>query len=311
MNNLPHIFIPSYKRANNLKTVNYLEKFEYPSKLIHVVVDDETPDLDDYKYQAQSRGFKLHIFNLNEAQRRYDFVYALPASMKRTTGMARNMFFDIAKELNIKIFGYMDDDTLYFSIRPNQVYKRIANKDDIKIAFALLAEFIDKHKIGLIALPQIGDIFHHDSDYLLKYKTRNCIFFNTDYIEHGERGFLGDDISMFMSVLNEGLFTGSLWGAIYLNQANTAKQAGGLTEIYKEAKLMSKALICPIQFPSCVWVEKQKMNGGRIHHHIDYRYLVPKILKLPKSKINTIRWDAFEEDVPFSNEPRRLNYEIQ
>ena len=46
------------------------------------------------------------------------------------------------------------------------------------------------------------------------------------------------------------------------------------------------------------------MNGGRVHHRINGRYLIPKILKIEGGRDN-IAWDTYEEDVPFTNEPKR------
>lgn len=59
-----------------------------------------------------------------------------------------------------------------------------------------------------------------------------------------------------------------------------------------------------IQFPSAIRAEKQVMNGGRVHHRINGRYLIPKILKIEGGRDN-IAWDTYEEDVPFTNEPKR------
>lgn len=68
-------------------------------------------------------------------------------------------------------------------------------------------------------------------------------------------------------------------------------------------------MIAPIQFPSAIWAEKQKMNGNRIHHRIDYRYLAPKLLKVKKSERGNIAWDTYPEDYPFTNEPKRMRRE--
>ena len=80
----------------------------------------------------------------------------------------------------------------------------------------------------------------------------------------------------------------------------------GLTDLYNECKLLNKALVTPIQFPSTIYAEKQVKNGGRLHHHIQRRYLYPMILK-GVGKDN-IAWDTYPEDYPFTNEPKRKDY---
>ena len=72
--------------------------------------------------------------------------------------------------------------------------------------------------------------------------------------------------------------------------------------MYKENKLLSKALVVPIQFPSAVHAEKQKKNGGRLHHKIKYRYLYPKLIK---GERNNIAWNTYPEDILFTNKPKR------
>lgn len=82
-----------------------------------------------------------------------------------------------------------------------------------------------------------------------------------------------------------------------------ATSKGGLTDLYNECKLYNKAMVTPIQFPSAIYAERQVMNGNRLHHRIMYRYLAPKLLK-SKDRSN-IAWDTYEEDYPFTNEPKR------
>lgn len=100
---------------------------------------------------------------------------------------------------------------------------------------------------------------------------------------------------------NEGLFTGTNNHGVVLQQVQSATQAGGLTDLYNECKLLNKALVTPIQFPSAIYAEKQMMNGGRLHHRIVYKYLGPCIIKGDKERDN-IAWDKWEEDWPYTNE---------
>ena len=130
----------------------------------------------------------------------------------------------------------------------------------------------------------------------------NTTFINTKYIYRGEKAIQDNDTSQFVHIMNEGFFTGSLASGLALNPESSATQTGGLTDLYNENKLLNKSLIIPIQFPSLCYAEKQKKNGGRLHHRISNKHLFPRIIK---GKRNNIAWDTYPEDTPFTNEPLR------
>ena len=159
-----------------------------------------------------------------------------------------------------------------------------------------------KHKIGMFGLSQTGDMFQVPDTKIFRKKVMNTTFINTKYIYRGEKAVQDNDTSQFVHVMNEGYFTGSLATGLTLSQETSAKQKGGLTELYKENKLLNKSLVIPIQFPSLCYAERQKKNGGRLHHRITYRNLFPCIIKGERSNI---AWDTYKEDVPFTNEPKR------
>ena len=301
--NLPPIFIPSYHRPDNLKTVNYYLKIGYPAGLIHVFVDSEADDIPEYRERCKAYGVNLHVFDMDEARARYDYVHR-PSVSRRSAGQARNMFYDWAKANGIDFYVVQDDDTQNYQYRPYAVYKRMANGDDVKGMFVRVREFMRKFRIGLFGLSQTEDLMQVPNTRLLRNKVMNTTFVDTRYIYRGERGVQDDDTSMFVGIYNNGLFTGSLGSVLVLLQTPSATAKGGLTDLYNECKLLNKALVTVIQFPSAIRAEKQVMNGGRVHHRINGRFLIPKILKIEGGRDN-IAWDTYEEDVPFTNEPKR------
>ena len=270
------VFIPSYHRADNLKTVKFLEKIDYDMKHVYVFIDDEADDRERYKAVAKQYGFRLVVFDMTEARKRFDYVHRASVS-RRSAGQARNMFQDYAKKKGIERYVVMDDDTKEFQFRVKGVYVHTASGETVKRTFEMIAE-------------------------MMRRKVMNVTFYDTRFIYRGERGVQDDDTSQFAGVLNEGLFTGSLADGINLQQTVSATAKGGLTDLYNECKLYNKAMVTPIQYPSAIRAERQVMNGGRIHHRIDYRYLAPKLMK---GERNNIAWDTYPEDYPFTNEPRR------
>jgi hypothetical protein len=295
------IFIPSYHRPTNVKTAKYFVKKGYNSKKIHVFIDDETDDIDVYKKEMAKLNCHLHIFNMKQARDRYDFVHRQSKS-RRSAGQCRNMFYDIAKKLNIDFYLVIDDDTRQYEIKPFAIYTRGAVLEDFVKVFEGVKEFMQRQKIGLFGLSQTGDMFSVPDYKIFRNKVMNTTFVNTKYIYRGERSIQDNDTSQFVGVMNEGLFTGSVATGLALNPTSSATQKGGLTELYNENKLLNKSLVIPIQFPSLCYAERQKKNGGRLHHRILHRYLMPKIIK---GKRTNIAWDTYKEDYPFTNEPKR------
>jgi hypothetical protein len=296
------IFIPSYHRSDNLKTVNYFLKIGWDPDKIHVFIDDETDDIPEYETVAKRKGFNLHVFSMSEARERYDYVHRASIS-RRSAGQARNMFYDKAKELNIDFYMVQDDDTNAYEIKYLGKYQRIANFNDVFNVFEGVREFMLKQRIGMFGVSQTGDVIGGSNNKLLRNKVMNTTFVNTKYIYRGERGVQDNDTSQFVGIMNEGFFTGSTGDGLFLKQTVSAKAKGGLTDLYNECKLLNKAIITPIQFPSSIYAEKQKKNGGRLHHHIKSRYLYPKLIKT--NNVSNIAWDTYTEDGIFTNEPKR------
>ena len=295
------VFIPSYHRADNLKTVKFLEKIEYDMKHVYVFIDDEADDRERYKAVAKQYGFRLVVFDMTEARKRFDYVHRASVS-RRSAGQARNMFQDYAKKKGIERYVVMDDDTKEFQFRVKGVYVHTASGETVKRTFEMIAEMMRRQRIVLFGVSQTGDFYGSLYLSMMRRKVMNVTFYDTRFIYRGERGVQDDDTSQFAGVLNEGLFTGSLADGINLQQTASATAKGGLTGLYNECKLYNKAMVTPIQYPSAIRAERQVMNGGRIHHRIDYRYLAPKMMK---GERNNIAWDTYPEDYPFTNEPRR------
>jgi hypothetical protein len=297
------IFIPSYHRPDNIKTAKYFIKKGYDAKKIHIFIDDEADDRLEYKEEVRKLGCNLYIFSMDESRKRFDYVHRASVS-RRSAGQARNMFYEFAKDLGIDFYLVIDDDTTGFEIRPYGVYNRMANIDEIQMVFSGVKDFMKRHKIGVFGLSQTGDMFARTNKKILRNKVMNTTFIDTAYIYRGERGVQDNDTSQFVGIMNEGYFTASLASGLVLKQTSSVSASGGLTDLYNECKLLNKSLIVPIQFPSLCHAEKQKRNGGRLHHKINNKHLSPKIIK---GKRNNIAWDSYPEDLPFTNEPIRNN----
>lgn len=307
MKNCVDIFIPSYHRPTNIKTAKYFCKIGWEPSKIHVFIDSEADDSIEYAEECKRLGVNLHIFDMQEARRRYDYVHR-PSKSRRSAGQARNMFQDYAIDKGIGFYVVIDDDTQSYSVRFFGTSEKAATFEVLNNTFNATREMMKKHRIGLFGLPQTGDFIGNVKSRIFARKVMNTTFYLMPYVYRGERGVQDDDTSLFCGVINEGLFTGQFDCGLVLHQTPSAKNKGGLTNLYNECKLYNKAMVVPLQFPSAVRAERQKNNGGRLHHRINYRYLAPKILKI-KGHNSNLAWDTYPEDVPFTNEPKRTQNE--
>lgn len=300
------IFIPSYHRPTNLMTCHYFQRMGYDMSKLTVFIDNETDDIAEYRKACEEYGCNLFVFDMSEARRRYDYVHR-PAKSRRSAGQARNMFHDYAKSHGIDFFCVIDDDTSNYQVRVMGYdnYRRTATLEDLLWMFEETEQYMRQRHIGVFAWSQTGDFFNPCNINWYRKKVMNTTFYLHPYIYRGERGYGDDDTSQFVGILNQGLFTGSYGVGCVLLQVQSATQAGGLTDLYNETKLLSKAILCPIQYPTGVHGERQIMNGNRLHHKIDYRYLMPKVLK-GDGTVDNIPWDTYPEDWPFTNEPKRI-----
>ena len=293
-----HIFIPSYHRPKNLRTVKYFRKIGWDMRYITVFIDDETDDISEYEETASEYGFNLHVFDMEEARRKYDYVHRASQS-RRSAGQARNMFQDYATEKDIDFYVVIDDDTQMFTSYMQR--HKLKDCDIIRRSFLAIEDLMRKRKIGVMGFPQQGDFLGGYKQGLFIRKVMNTTFYLLPYIYRGERGVQDDDTSLFTGIINEGLFTGTIQHSLVLQQMQSAMQKGGLTDLYNECKLLNKALVTVMQFPSAIFAEKQERNGNRVHHRIRYKHLGPVIIKGTKEQDN-IAWDKWPEDYPFTNE---------
>ena len=293
-----HIFIPSYHRPKNLRTVKYFRKIGWDMRYITVFVDNETDDISEYEETASEYGFSLHVFDMEEARRKYDYVHRASQS-RRSAGQARNMFQDYATEKDIDFYVVIDDDTQMFTSYMQR--HKLKDRDIIRRTFLAVEDLMRKRKIGVMGLPQQGDFLGGYKQALFIRKVMNTTFYLLPYVYRGERGVQDDDTSLFTGIINEGLFTGTIQHSLVLQQMQSAMQKGGLTDLYNECKLLNKALVTVMQFPSAIFAEKQERNGNRVHHRIRYKHLGPVIIKGTKEQDN-IAWDKWPEDYPFTNE---------
>ena len=106
------IFILSYKRADNMYTIDSLLNSNYTGKY-YIILGNDDPTINEYidKYGND----KIIVFDKEEQARLVDTCDNF--DKRKVILYARNFCFDIAKELGYKYFLQLDDDYTGFEYR--------------------------------------------------------------------------------------------------------------------------------------------------------------------------------------------------
>lgn len=270
------VFILSHGRADNVITVSSLEKSGYTG-MVFIVVDDEDQTINEYKARY---GNQVIVFDkkamADETDEGDNF------DLRRTTTHVRNAIFKIAKEKGIKYFIQLDDDYTIFIYKfdDQNEYKqrRILSIDRV---FDLLIDYLERTKANSVAMAQNGDfIGGGQSGFAKNLKPRRkCM--NT-FVCDSERPFkfvgrLNEDVNTYVTLGGKGNLFFTIPN-IAINQTQTQKTKGGMTEAYLEGGTYVKSFYTVMMAPSCVKVGMMGDKHKRLHHKIRWKNAVPVIL---------------------------------
>lgn len=220
------MFIPSYHRPDNQRTLKFMQKIGYDMSKITIFLDSEADDKAEYEKTCKAYGCKLAVFDMEESRKRYDYVHRASVS-RRSAGQARNMFHDYARAHNIDFYCVSDDDTTHYDIRviDHVNYRRVATLEDIEFMMTETEKFMRDKKIGCFGWSQNGDFFGPENKILFRKKIMNTTFYLLPYVYRGERGVQDNDTSQFVSMMNCGLFSGSFGCGV--SSPNAKRKAKG------------------------------------------------------------------------------------
>ena len=272
------VFILTYGRSENIKTLKTLKRFGYTGKIYFICSDDDK-QLEKYKelYTKQ-----VLVFSKKEYKNTFDIGDNFDD--ERVVVYARNACFDLAKKVGVKYFLVLDDDYTDFSYRFNGElsYNKgrgyINNVDDI---FKAVLDYYKTIPAKTIALSQNGDwIGGHNSGWAkelkLKRKCMNSFFcsterpfkftgrINEDVNAYTRLGAVGD---LFLTIPN-----------VSLKQTDTQANDGGLTEIYLSQGTYVKSFYSVMFSPSSVKVAMLNTERSRLHHRVSWNNAIPVIL---------------------------------
>lgn len=269
------VFILTHGRPDNIKTLHMLERCGWTGKT-YIVIDDEDARADEYFTRY---GDMVLQFNKKEIADQIDD--ADTSGDRRAIIYARHASQTMAKDLGYDYMLQLDDDyaDLRYRFVKNGTLTSFRVKDFDSLAKATL-KFLDDSNALTVAFGQGGDMIGgiNSPNYKrgLQRKAMNSFFIRTDkYCDF--KGKINDDVNLYTVYGAQGelIFT-----SFHVNVLQLATQTnqGGMTELYLEEGTYAKSFYSVMMAPSCVKIYPMGTANRRLHHKVDWRYAVPKII---------------------------------
>lgn len=267
------IFVLSHGRPQKpaKNTIKNLRSCGYTGRII-IVCDNEDSTIDEY-YKIYGRE-NIYIFDKLKASKTID---AMNNFGKRNAILfARNICYDIAKELGYEYFQELDDDYYYFGHYRKERGKKTSHYDLIAKWFI---EFLlnTPSYVKTIAFSQGGDhIGGYDEDVIIKRKAMNSFFCLVDR-KIDFMGILNEDVNAYTN----GGFKGELYFTFMpfkLDQDDTQKNEGGISDLYLDVGTYVKSFYSVMAAPSFVTIRLMGAKFRRLHHHVNWKNGLPCII---------------------------------
>lgn len=275
------IFILSHNRADRVATYKTLQK-QGNKQDIYIVIDDKDKEIE--KYIKNFGRDKVIIFN--KAKLRGTFDMMDNDRDDKVVVFARNEVYNIAKKLGLNYFLVLDDDYKVFCYRMNgkgeycKKGKKIKNINRFIIKMVEIFKKMPK-KVVTLSIAQGGDFIGGVKGSLansmeIKRKAMNWFLCAVDRpIEF--IGRLNEDTNTYTSFGKKGFIFLTL-PYISLEQETTQKNKGGLTDSYLENGTYMKSFYSVLDNPIAVKLIRMGNKYKRIHHKVNWKYCVPKII---------------------------------
>lgn len=270
------VFIITHGRAGHISTLKPLRNGNYTGKL-YFLIDNEDDQADEYRrlYGAE----RVLVFDKQKAFEATDTMDI--TGERRAIIFARNAIFEIAKGLGLQYFLMLEDDFTAFMYRwvedDKLAYADCRNLDAL---FSAMVDFLNDSGALTVALAQGGD-FIGGKDNLnfqrrIWRKAMNSFFCNVDQ-PIGFRGTMNEDVTAYTTLGSRGALFFTVADANIVQKATQSVQ-NGMTEVYRDSGTYQKTFYSVMSMPSAVKVATMGDKHKRIHHSIDWKVCVPKIL---------------------------------
>lgn len=271
------ILILSYQRAGRIDTIKSLRRAGYTGDY-YIVIDDSDDEME--KYLDIYGDDKVIIFNKDEIADQIDRGDNF--QRKDIVLYARNKIWDIAEDLGLQYFMMFDDDYTGFEYRFNSSGEyNPKTAQNLDTFLDLLLDFYKESGFTTIALAQGGDFIGGSGNDLAqaftgKRKAMNTFLCSVDH-PFPFVGSINEDVNTYVrrGQLGEIFYTISF---VSNTQRGTQQNDGGLTGVYLDQGTYIKSFYTVLYNPSCTILRDMKTKYRRIHHYVQWRNAVPKIM---------------------------------
>lgn len=278
MNNNFAAFILSHGCADRVFTYQTIRKAGYAGRIV-VIIDNQDKQAEEYRKRY---GDQLYIFNKERIAKTAD--HGDNFNNLRTTTHVRNAIFQAARELGIESFVMLDDDYTDFRYKFSACGKYgdwLIKKNLDKIFDATVDFLKETDSLLCVAYSQGGDFIGGSEGsgakaIRTKRKVMNSFFCLTN------RPFkflsrLNEDVNTYVTIgARGGLFL--TINQVALQQCETQTNAGGMSDAYLDSGTFVKSFYTVMYAPSCTQIAPMGAVNPRLHHKINWRCAVPKIL---------------------------------
>lgn len=270
------VFILSYKRANNMYTIDSLLRANYTGKY-YIILGNDDPTINEYidKFGED----KIIVFDKEEQAKLTDTVDNF--NKRKVILYARNFCFDIAKKLGYKYFLELDDDYTNFRYRYEEDGQfRTCYIREFDEVVDIMIDFLDTTNAHTVAFGQSGDYIGGKDSSLAKAKIKRKAmnsFFCTTERPFKFIGSVNEDVNTYCSLGSQGGLLMTITD-VSLDQKRTQTTKGGMTDEYLDNGTYVKSFYSVITNPSFVKIFGMDTIHTRLHHRIEWNNAVPKII---------------------------------
>lgn len=271
------IFIISHGRPDNVITFKTLKDAgnNYP---VYIIIDNH--DKTSEQYFNNFGKDNVIIFDKDLYASKVDHFDNF--NNLRTTTHARNACFDIAENLGYEYFLVLDDDYTSFKFRMNNEFEHPKScpniRKNLNLVFEKTLNFYKNSPYTSVCFSQGGDWFGGETNFNKKPKRKamNSFFCST------KRRFwfisrLNEDVNTYMHLgKTDNVFLTIPF--IQLDQVQTQKTKGGMTEAYLDGGTYIKSFYTVLNRPDCTKISIMGRSNKRLHHLISWDNAVPCII---------------------------------
>lgn len=271
------IFILSHGRPSNIPTIGSLKRYGYTGDY-YIVIDHEEERQDYIDEWGDDT-----VLYYDKSEIADDIDRADNRGRMNINVYARNKVFDFADELGYDYFLVFDDDYTNIQWRFDADFNYNPNVTrDLNMYIENAIEYLEDAGLHTLCMAQGGDFIGGEEASMAqkvraKRKAMNSFLFKTDRrVEFV--GSINEDVNTYVrkQQLGQVFLTTNV---ISIEQESTQQEEGGLTDIYLDAGTYQKSFYTILYSPSSASLTLlQDRTEPRIHHRVNWRASVPKIV---------------------------------